>query len=651
MKKLILMLFLSVSILTAKETEDSLKQYTLGEIVVVGKNTELLKASSNVSIDSKEISRQDATSVDEIFSMQPGLYIRDNSRDEKLLYIRGFDQRQIAVFLDGAPIYIPNSGEVDLSQIPAGGLEKITVSKGMPSVLYGSNSMGGTVNILTREQYSGYSADAVLSTGTDRNSAVVNHGGTYRSFFWNLSADYTESPGFRLPENMPKNAIHSEKGQRDNSAYHDLDFYAKAGYKFSDESKLAATFFRVDNRRQVPVNIYSESPRYWRFDSWEQNLVNLTHQFHISDLINLRGNFYFNNFRNVLSMYDDSTYTTKNDKFSGVSTHNDDSYGANIITGFDFGFIPETKVSLAYKYDTHEEQANTGEKFQGYEAATMTVGLDQGYSPAGGLDLIAGFKYSYLDPTRADGFELQESKNSYDGYMGAAYEIFKNTSVYGNFSKNSRFPTLKEFYSNMRRSIANPGLAAEQAYNYEAGIKTLQFDGLRLHAAYFRSDIKSLIQMEFLEDGMRRFHNIGKALLSGIEFEAGMKTKYLNFLANYTYLDSKDESTPGNDILIYRPKHLANISLYDNYEMGFGWRAEFSYTGEQYGAHPDKASLYIKMPGYFLMNLRISQKLFKMFELFVRVNNLADRYYETYYGLPSPGREIIGGIKIIFDEQ
>jgi outer membrane cobalamin receptor len=127
------------------------KVFNLGEVVVEGEAETVTQVATVDTISKKKIKETTSQNVADALTTAPGVTLTIGRRNERTFNIRGFNQRYIPVFLDGIPISIPFDGYVDAGKIPTSGISKITVSKGISSVLYGFNTMGGVVNIVTRK--------------------------------------------------------------------------------------------------------------------------------------------------------------------------------------------------------------------------------------------------------------------------------------------------------------------------------------------------------------------------------------------------------------------------------------------------------------------------------------------------------------------
>ncbi len=643
-----LMFFLMALLVSSNiygQTTDTIPAYNLGEVIITAKNENIVKASSIIEVDSEQIQRSLASTVTDAVGFESGIRTQVNSKGETPFYIRGFSQKQIAVFIDGIPVYFPYEGDLDLNQIPAASIEKITISKGMPSILYGPNSMGGTINIVTKENKEGFGFNANLRTGS-ADGISLNTRGEFLNLKWNINGQYDKSSGYFLSKSF-NNTVNEDGGRRENSQHENLGGTLRLTFSPLPKVKFSYSMFLSSNSRGVPPEIYTNRPRFWKYTEWKKYLHNLAVNILFDESLIIKGNLFYDKYRNVLDSYDDDIYSTQTQKYAFHSIYNDDSRGLNINSIIKLNFIPLTKLVLMYKKDVHREQSNIGQPIGEYRAETITVGAEQEYNFNHRLAGVAAIGYDSMNPLFANNAPLRRSCLIINGHAGLNYLVNDWINVHAHISKKSRFPTLKEFYSEvLGRNIANPDLSAERSMNYELGfeLKLVSYSPLKIN--FFFSDVKDMIQLVNLPDAMRQFQNIGKVQLAGFETELGINASIFESKINYTFLSAENLAADAkNRILDNRPKHVLNMINLKNYPMGFEWLIEASFVSSRYSINGDTGE-FIEMPDYFLLNVKLSQKFFGYYTLAAGITNILDKYYESEYGFPQPGREYILNLSV-----
>jgi len=625
--------------------QDSLRTYYTGEIVVTSENEAIIKTTSTVDIDKSEIDTKDNFSVDASLSQISGMYMANNQRNESIFKLRGYDQRQTAVFFDGVPLYISYDGAYDFSQINSASIGKITISKSMSSVLYGANTMGGSVNILSDEPLSTTDINAKVMYG-NTYGALVKSSGIYKSFYWLVSSNYNKSDGFNLPSVFTA-AKNENGGKRDNSSFEQKGGMFKAGYRMNTSTDFMLEFNKTLNSKDVPTQIYTNFPRYWKYTDWNNSLVNFISNIKIGDALKIRTNAYTVNSYNVLNAYDNSTYTTQTKNSSFTSTYDDYSTGISLIPELNVTKLISAKFALLYKRDTHYDQANYNKPNKKFTAETYTGGIEKNFKVSD-FDLITALNYNYLNVVYANDSITRPGIPVLNGHIGIGKSITDNIYLYTHISNNSRFPTLKELFSEqLGKSIPNPNLDVEKNWNTELGIKYKNPKSGNINLSLYYSKVRNMITAVPVSNTQSQFQNIGSVTFYGFELNYQHMFQYFNLETNYTYLSSKNNSDTTTDKLEYRPEHSFNIILSDSYTMGFSWNLESSFISQRYGINSD-TRLWVTLPDYTIFNLRIAQKFLKKYSAFIRVNNIADKYFESEYGFPQAGRNFVIGIDANF---
>ncbi len=646
--KYLVIIFLTVIIsmdINAADRTDTSRLYKLGEVIITDKNDPLVKTASIENIDRAELMSLDADGIEDAFFLHPGAFMRTDSKNDALLNIRGFDQRQVSVFFDGVPVSFAFDGLMDLGRLAANPVEKITVSKSLPSVLYGANSMGGTVNIITDEYIDGHGFEADIRGGDRYYHGSAKYTGEFNILKWKLSFNYTNSDGYSLPSKFDK-TDNENGGKRDNSGFKKTSLFLKLYADISEDFHLSFTEMIIDNEKYVPGDIYTDFPRYWRFPERGGNLRNLSYWWDMTDDISIKGNVFYNHFTNTLESYDDGRFTTQERRYAFTSEQTERSLGGNINLYANTFFDSPGKVIISFRHDIHEQIPNVGAPEEEYSADLITIGAEQGGEITENLDFLLGANFDILNPVYANGDELRKSEEKFNWHAGLSMDLMEKMSVYGHVSRKSRFPTLKEMYAEILGGYRkNPELKEEHTLNFELGTEITAAENLDLSVAGFYNSVNNLIDISFPEQDDRQFNNIGEAIFAGAEIGLTYKNEYINTNLNYTCLHSENTAKDAqSEKLSYRPKHLFNVTLSDSYEIGFSWRIEGNFMGEQYGAV--RGGGFKRLPDYFLLNARAAFRIIDALEIYLRGNNLTDEYYETTYGYPRPGIRLFGGVRV-----
>ena len=180
------------------QIKDSVKTYKLDEITV--KAGMLSEPEMITQINTLEIEKSDAAALSGLGKFIPSVKLQTNSRGESLFYLRGSGERQLSLFFDGVPLNIPWDNRIDLSLIPTDAVGELSLTRGIPSIIYGANTLAGVVNVYSRETKTpGGSGKLSLQFGENnfqKYSGFVL--GSKNDYSYLLSLSYKKTDGYSL---------------------------------------------------------------------------------------------------------------------------------------------------------------------------------------------------------------------------------------------------------------------------------------------------------------------------------------------------------------------------------------------------------------------------------------------------------------------
>ncbi|NTU54092.1 MAG: Plug domain-containing protein [Chlorobiaceae bacterium] len=153
MRKAVLLVLLLVAVRPAivaekgsTSDEGTTPVFTVGEVVVTGK-----KGGISETVPESEMEKLGRMTLSDSANTLPGIDLGNvGGRNEGMIYVRGFDMRHPPLYLDGIPLYVPYDGYVDQNRLLTMNLSEVNISKGLTSVLYGPNTLGGAINMVSR---------------------------------------------------------------------------------------------------------------------------------------------------------------------------------------------------------------------------------------------------------------------------------------------------------------------------------------------------------------------------------------------------------------------------------------------------------------------------------------------------------------------
>lgn len=654
---LIIFIFFSLSgsAIFANSTSDTLRSYRLGEIVTTAKRGQkVISTSKTHTIQYYEIQQTDAESVSELAVLLPSGSVRLNSRGESILYLRGSAERQLAIFLDGALLNIPWDNRVDLSLIPTDIIGKISMSGTAGSILYGANVLGGAVDISSSERASaGYGGILRVQAGeADSKLYSITHDGKSGDFNYLANFSYSKSDGIILSENsfdlLNQNM---ESNIRTNTDYKRISAYARAEYEMGGTT-LGISINHIDAEKGIAPEGHKSTgnARFWRYPEWKRTLIILNgrQRFNNNTML-IKSTLWYDGFDQTIDKYDGMGYSS----ISKSQIDDIQTFGGRIS----LNLLIENNQSLTFAssvYQTSNDEKiiskTAGNSYQ-FEQITFSIGGEYNYE-------LNDFTYSIGatydgNKTPKTGQLIENEGNSINDFglvAGLKYNVAEDANCFVNVSRKTRFPTLRESYSeSLDKFVINKDLKAENGILTEVGID-YETEKLSTGISVFSNFFNDMIVKQAAPNspGKEMRVNIGKAIVAGVEINSSYDLlSNLNISGNFTYLYS--EGKEGNEAikLEYKPEYFGFLVAKYSSKIGIRTRVEVDFTGKQYGLNSETKEMERICPSAAL-NLRLSY--FHIFidkmptEFFIRANNVFDNYRLSKIGLPDPGRTLKAGI-------
>ena len=322
--------------------------YTLGEIVVSGERPGVESVATVREITAEDIQNKGARTLDEALELLPGVNIRTGADGVPRVDIRGLRSRHVLLLLDGIPINSTFDGNFDPSLIPVESIEKIKLSYGTHSVLYGDGGLGGVINIITKRGKKGIHGMVLGEAGEgDHYLGSFNLSGGHEKVDFFLSGSALDRNGFRLSDDFDKTP--EEDGDiRENSDKRRNNFFANINFAPSDKVVIGAVFnylkgeFGKPSTTISPQDDFSDAQRYERMDNFEGYSGHLSLSYDLPGPFGLRSWLFFNQLTEEENRYDDGNFDsiTRNGAF-----HHDNEIrvkGAALQTTYDLktaGFL------------------------------------------------------------------------------------------------------------------------------------------------------------------------------------------------------------------------------------------------------------------------------------------------------------------------
>ncbi|MCL2724529.1 MAG: TonB-dependent receptor [Polyangiaceae bacterium] len=616
------------------------------EIVVIGRPRE--DRGTVVSVmKEKEIERLGATNVGETLERLPAISSGNGARGERTLILRGFDQRQIAVFIDGVPVYMPYDGQLDLSKLPVDMVERITVVKGSGSLLYGPNGLGGAVNITTREStaspsltlktetapFSATRASAVGSASFGPISGVVGAAAENVRYV-PLSRSFTTLPN-------------QEPGRRDNSDRRDISLASKVIWNVSDSHRVMLSASRFGGVFGVPPATRDLTVRYWRWTDWESSSLGLSHTYR-GEHFETEEVVYAGMFSNTLDSYDNARYASQLLPRAFHSIYDDMSLGGFARTR---NIIPlgsrrqlDVRTWTGLKHDSHESSGSPGQDTAKVSTNIVTTSAQADLDVVPQLLRVAsGVQFDAELPDTPPSGPKPNAAAAIGPLASISVTPARDFSITLSAASRTRFPTLRERFSTVfDANEPNHLLAPEHAWNFSIDAATRPTRTMRLAAGLFDSELRDLITSVVVAPQINQFQNVGHARFAGAEMEfTWSPVQWLEVLAGAMIMRARSGDALDQPVA-YRPKSKGLVAITVTPWSTVSLTGVLRHVGEQDFQNPD-TGVWGRLGAYQLFDARAEWRFHPMMRVWIRALNVTDANVEAHYSFPEPGRTIFVG--------
>ncbi|MFT4603516.1 MAG: iron complex outermembrane receptor protein [Rhodothermales bacterium] len=651
---------------TGSAESDSLRFYELSEIVVGGTPEALARVGSVRRVPLAEIVRTDAADVAGLARLLPSAHLQTNSRGESLIYLRSSGERQVAIFLDGALLNVPWDNRVDLSVIPASILGGLQVTEGAGSVLYGTNVLGGVVDLSTRSlQGDGSLTEATLAGGTGafgRMDAMHVRRRGKNSFIASVGLNKTD--GFRLGRNADLAFSQANDGLRLNTDRKMGHAYVRAGRSWTT-GQLGVSVLHVDASKGVApeghLDPASGDVRFWRYPDWTTSMFAANLRLNLAGGRTLRGSAWFTRFEQRIEQYLSGNY----DAISETQEDQDATFGMRTVLEQPLfaGTLRSAFNLLVSGHDQREGAVDSNAPVgnpgitlgpaSSYRQYTLSAGSEYGVRVRESR-FVFGLNVDHFAPTETADKPTGDAFSDWGATASLERSLNASTVLQATVGRKVRFPTMRELYGTaLNRFLLNEDLRPESALLADVGLRHEGPLGLMELTAFVNRTRNTIDQRNVDVDGERRREriNLNGSRVLGIEavgdlaFDAPVSARYSLTVTNAVVLGDSDR-----DRLVEKPSVLATLTLVTTALRGSTLSAEAVYTGRAYGL--DSGNNLVGLPKVLQLHVRASRRYYSssglFVELFVRVDNLTDRSVLPQLGLPGPGRMVQAGLSAAF---
>jgi len=583
----------------------------LDGVVVTASRTEQTQnqvlAASTV-IDRAEIERLQPRSLADLLRATPGISIANNGGPGKStsVFLRGTESDHVLVLVDGVKIGSATSGTAAFQDIPVDQIERIEIVRGPYSSLYGSDALGGVIQIFTRHPQGAFVPNVSVGVGSyDTLRGAVGFAGRGTQGWYSVEASHEKTDGINACRGKP-----SPRGagcytyEPDRDGYRNNALSLKGGWRFDEQWDADATATRTEGRNH--------------YDGTSSNFAESATQV-------LGGRVRYKPAKDVL--------VTAN-----VGRSED------LSTDYLYGDYADT-------FNTHRDLASLQADIGRVGGATglTTLGFDwQRDRVVGSTDyfvnarrnhaLFAQWQQEFGDNSLQASLRRDENSQfggKTTGSLQYGYALTKSLRVTGSYGTAFKAPTFNDLYY---PDYGNPDLQPETSRNWELGLRGTPGWGNWSFSA-FQNRIDHLIVFDSSLTGplfpFGGANNIDKSRIRGVELSGDTTLGDWRLAGNATWLqpeDRGDDASRGN-LLPRRARRTANIDV----DRSFG---ALSVGASVFGSgyrYDDTANLH-RLGGYALTDLRMAYAIDAAWKVELAAKNVFDRHYETARWFNQPGR-------------
>ncbi|WP_432467421.1 TonB-dependent receptor domain-containing protein [Agarivorans sp. Z349TD_8] len=557
-------------------------------------------------ITAEDIKASPVNGLPDILEKYAGIINNSDSSGRNAIYIRGMDQGYTLILVNGKRVSSSASlwrgGDFDYSSIPLDAIAQVEIVRGPMSALYGSDAIGGVINIITKAPGKVWGGsirqdNVVMTSGDEGAQSRTNlyaSGQLNDRLSLSIAGEIYDRDAWYLDENMGTEAPALEAKNSQNiytTLYWDINSQQQAEFDFN---------YNHDER---PYSSYGDISSL-RAQAIDRMTFGATH----------RGQWAWGS-STLYANYETSTIDDYNNRYDAPQQRQvkENNLLINGSINTELGF---NNITTGGELQQQQIKDPVGYQPSGEANTTMyAVYLQDELSLGDKLTLTLGGRY--------DDHEVFGGHFTPRSYL--VYQASNALTLKGGVSKAYKAP--QTYQTNPEYQIiscgggcsisGDPDLAAETSVNYELGFEYLQASW-DVSVALYRSEVENLIEAQYaVINGTpsRWWDNVGEATLQGVELSGAVDiTQDISLLGNYTYLDAEDNA--GNP-LSNRPEHVANANL--NWWVSERLNSIVSavYTGKQYNSGSE-------LPAYTTVDLGLAFQATTALNLKAGVKNLFD---------------------------
>ncbi|QSV56670.1 MAG: TonB-dependent receptor [Dolichospermum sp. UKL201] len=606
-------------------------------------------------ITGEEMEAQGARTVREALKFLPGILgdgtvgTEVNALSSQL--IRGSNTGQVLILLDGRPINNAGSGGFDLSEFTTNNIQRIEVLPGGGSTLYGSDAIGGVINIITRRPTKKITTEAKVNFGAyGLNQQSIQNSGKKGDVSWVVGYNRTQTKN-NYPFSIPE-ANFSGIRKNNDALYN--NFNVKLEADLGKRNTLSFSTLYLNKEQGTPGGVKIPFPVNGQgfFNSLtdknrkytDQVLTDLTWNSKLGNgddsLLTARvyGDFLNTRFDPSGSVPFQSRFETNQTSYGIQTTHSwNFAKIQSLVYGFDYRTVNVRNTSFSYSTNketlNYDNDINQGALFAKYEVAlipnlTVNLGLRQDFS-----SLVNG---SVTSPS-----------------VGTKFAVSDSSTLRANYIKNFRVPTIANLFNVNPSNIGNPELKPERGDSYDIGIDQKLGDIGLVRLTFFKNSVSDTVAFKRLTPPVNgntgTWENIGLVETTGIEASLNLQlAKNVYTFVNYTANDPRILKS-SNSAEIDKELRFAGA---DKLNLGVSYEnPQGLYLGllmNSLNGYPTNNTNTEFLSGYTTFDFKLRVPLNDKLVVTGSLENLFNQRYQLFPGFPDGGRGFQIGLSSTF---